>query len=116
MTKLALLVFMAVMIASCNNPAQNEKKSDESTINPADLVELRLDVKGMTCEGCENAIKLSLGKVEGVHETTASHVDELVVVKYDAGKVGFDAIAEAITRVGYEVVGEKAGEEDEENQ
>lgn len=111
MTKLAILVFMAVMIVSCNNPAQNEKKTEESVATPADLTELRLDVKGMTCEGCENAIKLSLGKVEGVYETSASHVDELVVVKYDASKAGMEAITEAITRVGYEVVGEKVQNE-----
>ena len=68
----------------------------------------------MTCEGCENAIMLSLSKVEGVYESNASHVEELVTVKYDAAMTNPDQITEAITRVGYEVIGETEDKADTE--
>ncbi len=65
---------------------------------------LTLKVTGMTCGGCENAVKRAVGQLEGVTEVAASHKAEQVVVTYDAARLGREAIAAKIQRLGYQVV------------
>jgi copper chaperone len=65
---------------------------------------LRLTVTGMSCGGCENAIKQSLQQVAGVGGVTASYKANLVGVSFDADKVTPDMITERIQTLGYTVV------------
>jgi copper ion binding protein len=65
---------------------------------------LTLRVTGMTCGGCENAVQRAVGQLDGVAEVAASHKAEEVVVTYDAARVGREAIAAKIQRMGYQVV------------
>ncbi len=65
---------------------------------------LRLHVTGMTCGGCENAVKRTLMQMNGVKQVSASHAEEKVDVTYDAGKVTPETIAERIQKIGYAVV------------
>lgn len=60
-----------------------------------------LKVTGMTCSGCENAVKRVLSAVEGVSSATASHKENEVRVIYDAAKTDRVAIARAIQTAGY---------------
>lgn len=62
---------------------------------------LALDVTGMTCGGCENAVKRAVARLEGVAAVSASHRDHRVVVDYDAAKVTRAQITEAISRAGF---------------
>lgn len=94
-----------IFFASCVNTSQNKEAPAQESFDPAELVELKLHVQGMTCEGCENAVIRMVGKLEGVASTEASHKDELVTVKYLPGKLDPDEISETITRTGYKVVG-----------
>jgi len=64
---------------------------------------LKLQVTGMTCGGCENAVKRSVLRLEGVSNVTASHADNQVTVEYDAAKVDRRAITDAIGKAGYQV-------------
>lgn len=64
---------------------------------------LTLTVTGMTCGGCENAVKRVLGAVEGVANVTASHGANKVTLDYDPAKATREAIAKAIERAGYRV-------------
>jgi len=106
MKTLTILLVLSVLIAGCGGPSQTEKKPQDQVTEPIELTELNLDVKGMTCEGCENAVIRSLGRLDGVIETQASHEEELVTVRFNADAVSSDQIKEAITRVGYTVAGE----------
>ena len=63
--------------------------------------ELTLPVKGMSCSGCENAIKRAVGGMAGVSRVTASHTDEQVVVTYDPALVAPPEIARKIGNLGY---------------
>ena len=65
---------------------------------------LTLTVDGMTCGGCENAVKRVLGLVPGIANVTASHRDRRVTLDYDPAQADLGAIAQAITRAGYRVV------------
>jgi copper ion binding protein len=64
---------------------------------------LTLTVKGMSCGGCENAVKRAVSLVEGVSNVTASHRDERVTLDYDPAKATREAIEQAINRAGYRV-------------
>ena len=64
---------------------------------------LTLRVTGMTCGGCENAVKRALGRLEGVSEVTASHVEEKVAVYFDPATVTPDEITARISATGYTV-------------
>ena len=44
---------------------------------------LTLPVHGMTCGGCENAVKRAVGAMTGIADVTASHRDNQVVVTFD---------------------------------
>ena len=57
----------------------------------------------MTCGGCENAVKRALGRLDGVSEVTASHVEEKVGVRFDPARVTSDHIKARIAAIGYTV-------------
>ena len=65
--------------------------------------ELTLNVTGMTCGGCESAIRRVLSMVEGVTSATASHRDSRVRVVYDPTRVDLTTITRAIEAAGYAV-------------
>jgi copper chaperone len=64
---------------------------------------LTLTVNGMTCGGCENAVKRALSMIGGVSAVTASHSDRRVTVDFDASQTTRAAIEKAIENAGYEV-------------
>jgi len=64
---------------------------------------LQLKVTGMTCGGCENAVKRALQHVDGVEEVTASHSAGLVGVRFDTTKVTPAILKEKIESLGYDV-------------
>jgi copper chaperone len=64
-----------------------------------------LRVTGMTCGGCENAVKRALTRLEGVGDVTASHVEEKVVVTFDPVKATTGQLRAKIAAIGYTVVG-----------
>ncbi len=57
----------------------------------------------MTCGGCENAVKRTLLKVDGVEDVSASHAAGLVGVRFDADKVTPALLKEKIESLGYAV-------------
>ncbi len=65
--------------------------------------QLTLTVTGMSCGGCENAIKRVLSTLDGVSDVSASHHDNRVSLTYDPAKVDRAAIAQRIENAGYEV-------------
>lgn len=68
----------------------------------AETVTKVFDVEGMTCGGCEVAVKRAVGKLEGVHSVRASHEDGGAEVTYDPGNVSIEQIVKAIEKLGYQ--------------
>jgi copper chaperone len=64
---------------------------------------LTLRVTGMTCGGCENAVKRAVSALGGVSDVTASHRDNRVTLTFDPTRTNRGAIADAIERAGYSV-------------
>jgi copper ion binding protein len=62
-----------------------------------------LQVTGMTCGGCESAVRRAVGKLPGVASVDASHVERRVTVDFDPAQVDVAAITEKIQKLGYQV-------------
>ena len=65
--------------------------------------ELTLPVHGMTCGGCENAVKRAVGAMPGISDVAASHVGRQVTVTFDPAVVTAADIAARIGKLGYAV-------------
>jgi len=76
-------------------------------VTAAAIKTVKLGVEGMSCEGCENTIKEEVGKISGVTEVVASHVDKFATVSFDTTQTSIAALSDAITAAGYEVTGEQ---------
>ena len=68
---------------------------------PPSVTELVLDVQGMTCGHCEQAIQTEVSRIEGVRSVRASHKEGKVRIAYERGRTTPDALAAAINRLGY---------------
>ncbi len=67
------------------------------------MKEIKLNVEGMTCGGCENRIKNALSEIEGVESVTANHETKEVTITLNA-EVEEDTLKETINDLGFEVV------------
>lgn len=69
------------------------------------MVEQRtIQVDGMSCGGCEDAVENALRTLDGVHRVEADHEAGTVAVATDSG-VSDDDLGSTIHDAGYEVVG-----------
>jgi len=62
-----------------------------------------LDVRGMTCGGCERRIREAVSALPGVSTVVAEHIGDEVEVTFDPQAVGLDAIRSAIIAEGFAV-------------
>ena len=63
-----------------------------------------LNVEGMSCAHCENAVKKAAGELSGVCNVTVDLSRKTVTVEYDAAAVSLDSIKQAIEDQGYDVI------------
>ena len=103
MKKFAVLIIVALLSFSCKNADKPSNESASQEVNIENLVEVSIPVYGMTCEGCENAVKKSIASLEGIAEVSASHIDSIAVVKYDKTLASLEAIEGKIAEAGYTV-------------
>jgi copper chaperone len=81
------------------DPRRDEVRAAEAQMSET----IQLRVTGMTCGGCENAVRRSVGQLAGVERVTASHEQERVDVVFDPAKVTRQAIEQKIETIGYHV-------------
>lgn len=99
------LVAVLFMVACNTQPKTDASQSEETEISAdAQWVEVVINVNGMTCEGCENAINAGINGLEGIATVESSHVEKWTKVKFDENVTSVDEITATITETGYEVV------------
>jgi len=104
MKKFAIILTTAILVFACNSAnKETSEKQSQSEVNLENLVELTIPVHGMTCEGCENAVKKSVQKLDGIAEISASHSDSVAIVKFDKAMVTPEEIKGKIKEAGYTV-------------
>ncbi|EMA50270.1 heavy metal translocating P-type ATPase [Halococcus thailandensis] len=64
-----------------------------------------LSVDGMHCQTCEGFIELLAEEESGVHEARASYATEMLRIVYDPDETDREALAEAVSRLGYRASG-----------
>ena len=80
-----------------------------STAGAAASPKATFTIKGMTCGGCVAAVKLQLGKTEGVTAYEVSLAKGEADVTYDPGKTDPKRIAESVSRTGFQATVKDAG-------
>ncbi|WP_420319073.1 mercuric transport protein MerTP [Ekhidna sp.] len=63
-----------------------------------------LDVKGMTCAGCEASIEHKVGMLQGVKSVDAIYAEGSATIEYVPSKLEEKTIIEAINKTGYTVI------------
>ena len=106
MRKVFYLLAVILLSVSCSSGTKKaEATSEVQAISAEHLAQVRFDVKGMTCEGCEKAIMASIKKLDGIQDVSASHTAGESVVNFDSTLVSTQLISEAISAAGYVVTG-----------
>lgn len=70
---------------------------------PAADITSELQVGGMVCESCSQAITAALQQLDGVHEVRVDHVSGLAVIRHDPARIARAELVVAVTRLGYTV-------------
>ncbi len=104
-------VFAVVMLAF---PYYSSIFYPESTSNPTfamsdNLEEITVDIKGMTCAGCELHIEHAVGQLEGVNLVEASYDSGTATIHFLPSLINDKSIVAAINGTGYQVFKKKAG-------
>ena len=71
---------------------------NDETGNKEDVV---LNIKGMTCAGCEGRVKAALSACEGVSDVKVSHKEGKAHLHAEKGKVDKAVLIEAVKQVGF---------------
>ncbi len=92
--------------SGCNEPCGDKacevaKVKQVSTSKSADTEEVVLNVKGMTCGGCESRVKGVLIGCAGVKDAQVSNKDGKAVVEVEKGKANKEKLIEVVEKVGF---------------
>ncbi len=76
----------------CEDVERHPKKKD-----------VTLNVKGMTCGGCEAKVKKALSAYNGVSDVKVSHKDGKAELHLEEGKASVEDLIKAVKKLGYKV-------------
>ena len=68
------------------------------------MKKITLNVEGMSCSHCVNAVKNAVTALDGVSEVEVDLEGKTATVEYQADEVTLERIKEAIEEEGYDVV------------
>jgi Cu+-exporting ATPase len=77
-------------------------RSAPGPVATADLTTADLAISGMTCASCVSRVERVLKKQPGVVAANVNLATERANVSYNPGEISADALAQAVTRAGYE--------------
>lgn len=68
---------------------------------------LVLDIKGMTCAGCEAHVEQAANKVEGIQKAKASYAEGKAEIEFDPTRTNPEKIMDAVKTTGYKITASK---------
>ena len=103
-----IIVAAMTFLFACNSQTRSSQETETKvqSANP-EWVEVVLEVEGMTCDGCENAIKAGVESLDGIDMVESSYEEGWTKVKFDQSLTSVEDIEGKITDTGYVVQGEK---------
>ncbi|MGB3151990.1 MAG: mercuric transport protein MerTP [Maribacter sp.] len=81
-----------------------ENKTNDTLTMSNNIREITVDVKGMTCRGCEAHVESEVNKLDGILKVNADFEKANTIIKFDDAKVDARKIEEAILKTGYKIV------------
>lgn len=107
MKKLFIVLMAGMFLLACNSKTKTDAAQDTATpAVAAEWVEVVINVDGMTCDGCENAIQKGIETLDGIAVVESSHEEGWTKVKFDKNQTSIEDIEGKITDTGYVVEGE----------
>jgi copper chaperone len=105
--KFLFIPILVIAFACQNTPKESSQEKEPVTEEPTQEVlvnaqKIELQIEGMTCTGCENAIQKTIDEFEGVYTSKADHEKGVAVVELDSTKVDILKVKDAINELGYE--------------
>ncbi len=68
------------------------------------MEKITLNVEGMSCSHCENAVKNAVGELDGVSNVAVNLAEKTVTIDFDAAKVSPAEFKPVIEEEGFDVV------------
>lgn len=105
--KFLFIPILVIAFACQNTPKETSQDNEPVVEEPSQEVmvnaqKIELQIEGMTCTGCENAIQKTIDEFEGVYTSKADHEKGIAVVELDSTKVDILKVKDAINELGYE--------------
>lgn len=82
----------------------NETNKEVVYVEPSNVKEIKINIKGMTCKACEIHIENKVNKLDGILNANADYEAANTIIKYDVTKVDLQKIETAIQSTGYKIV------------
>lgn len=99
MFSVAMLLLFFVSCESGKQDKKEIKKESESMVVAENLKQVKVDIKGMTCEiGCARLIQSKLYKTDGVKFAKISFEDSSGIVSFDQKRLNEDDIKAIIEK------------------
>lgn len=106
-TFLAIVTVLAVLLMAFPSYSKiffpKKATTQIIVVDKSSIQQVKLDIKGMSCEACTETINLALSKVPGVLEYKTEYKDGSSIVKFDNSKTNEKTIVEAVNETGYKV-------------
>ena len=83
---------------------QTNIKENTNMNNSGEYKTVEIKTKGMFCSHCENTVKTSISKLDGIKEVIADAKTNTAKVTFDESKTNIKSIENAITDAGYGVL------------
>lgn len=104
-TFLSIITVLAVLLIAFPYYSKiffTESKDIEVVIaDKKDIEKVKLNISGMTCQGCEAHVNSELSKVPGIVDHKTSYKEGISIVIFDKSKTDLDSIIKAINATGY---------------
>ena len=97
------LVILAGLLMTCHSRGTNEKTQTPAKPDLSKLGIVIIDVKGMTCTGCEKTIARNVASLDGINACEVSHIEGIARIEFDTSLTTIMHITDAIEKSGYQV-------------
>lgn len=105
-----ITVFSALMLSFPYYSGMFFPESDKlmTSVNTMDITEAKLEIDGMTCDGCEHHVTKSLMDQAAVLEASSSYKSGIAMVKFDKSKTTVEELSKLVeTETGYTVTNQE---------
>ncbi|MGX5856056.1 mercuric transport protein MerTP [Dyadobacter jiangsuensis] len=98
-----LVAVFLIAVPSYSGLVYQQTQETQQPISKTDKTAY-IQIKGMTCEGCEHHVKQEVNKLKGIRQVQVSYKTGNATVRYDSKKTSLSEIKKAVNATGYKVV------------